>query len=87
MRWIKQIRFPRSLEHVGNNYSRIFDCLEHEEMLIFIFCFKAMEIFHTTLMRIIVRVFILLFAEKKKRRRIKPRNKRYNGIFIILDIY
>lgn len=56
-------------------------------MLIFIFYFKAMEIFHTTLMRIIVRVFILLFAEKKKRRRIKPRNKRYNGIFIILDIY
>lgn len=35
-------------------------------MLIFIFCFKAMEIFHTLLMRIIVRVFILLFAEKKK---------------------
>lgn len=66
MRWIKQIRFARSLEYVGNNYSRIFDCLEHEEMLIFIFCFKAMEIFHTLLMRIIVRVFILLFAEKKK---------------------
>ena len=69
MRWIKQIRFPRSLEYVGNNYSRIFDCLEHEEMLIFIFCFKAMEIFHTLLMRIIVRVFILLFAEKKKKKK------------------
>lgn len=37
MRWIKQIRFPPSLEHVGNNYSRIFYCLVFDAYFYFLF--------------------------------------------------